>query len=83
MPKLVTLNVENQPCKSLSYNPMHYSNTNHFVITLVLISDLCEKNVLNLEYTPTSQQPADIFTKSSGKTKFVGCREIILGNFPQ
>lgn len=66
---------DNQSCIKLSENPVFHDQWKHNDIKCHFIRDCVQRGVVQLEYTPTREQVADILTKTLGKTKFVYFRE--------
>ena len=62
---------DNQSCINLYENPMFYDRSKHIDIRCHFIKDYVQRGVIQLQYTPTREQVANILTKALGKTKFV------------
>ena len=84
-PKLSTvLKCDNQGAIQLAYNPVYHSKTKHLDLDAHYIRELVADGILSLQYCPTEQQAADIFTKSFTEAKFVhlcsllGMREVVI-----
>ncbi len=75
----IVLKIDNQACIAHSKQATHHSRTKHFAVKLHYVRDLVEKGLLRLEYTSTENQPADVLTKSLGKTKTGDYRNYLLG----
>ena len=73
--KPTTLHCDNQSSIKLSYNPVFHEKSKHFEIDFHFTRQKVEDNNIKVEYIPSQEQPADILTKSLGRTKFEGCRE--------
>ena len=66
---------DNQSFIKLSKNPVFHDQSKHIDIRGHFIMDCVQRGVVQLQYTPTGEQVADILTKALGKTKFVYFRE--------
>ena len=66
---------DNQSCIKLSENPVFHDRSKHIDIRCHFIRDWVQRGAVQLQYTPTREQVADILTKALGKTKFVYFRE--------
>eukprot|EP00253_Pinus_taeda_P025530 PITA_25530 len=66
---------DNQSYIMLSVNPMFHDRTKHIDIRCHFVKDYVQRGVVQLSYTPTGEQVADILTKALGKTKFDYFRE--------
>ena len=79
-----TLKCDNQSVIQLANNPVYHSKTKHIYLATHYIRDLVADGIITLEYCPTEQQAAAIFTKSMTKVKFVrlhnllGMREVVI-----
>ena len=58
------LKCDNQGAIQLAYNLLYHSKKNHLDLDAHYIQGLVTDGILSLEYCPTKQQEADIFTKS-------------------
>ena len=56
---------DNMAAKSIAENPVFHSCTKHFEIGLHFVREKVEKGEVEIRYVPTSNQLADVFTKSS------------------
>ena len=78
------LKCDNQGAIQLAYNTVYHSKTKHLNLDSHYIRGLVADGILSLQYCPTEQQAADIFTKSFTEAKFVhlrsllGMREVVL-----
>ena len=65
---------DNQSSIKLSYNPVFHEKSKHFEIDSHFTRQKVEDNIIRVEFIPSQEQPADLLTKSLGRTKFEGCR---------
>lgn len=65
----------NQSCIKLSENPVFHDQSKHIDIKCHFIRYCVQRGVVQLQYTPTGEQVADILTKALRRTKFVYFRE--------
>lgn len=77
--KMTIIHCDNQACIDLSRNPVHHQRTKHIDIKHHYIRDHIEKHHFDLKYIHTSENPADLFTKSLNKVKFAKFKSMILG----
>eukprot|EP00253_Pinus_taeda_P010734 PITA_10734 len=61
---------DNQSCIKLSENPMFHDRSKHIDSLCHFVRDCVQQGVVQLSYTPTGEQVADILTKALGRTKF-------------
>ncbi|KAK6151891.1 hypothetical protein DH2020_014526 [Rehmannia glutinosa] len=55
--------VDNQSAISLAKNPIHHSRTKHFELDLHFIREKVLHNLIRVQYVPSLDQIADLFTK--------------------
>lgn len=53
---------------------MFHDKTKHFEVDWHSTRHKIEDRIIKVEFVPTSEQPADILTKTLGRTKFKNCR---------
>eukprot|EP00253_Pinus_taeda_P023446 PITA_23446 len=66
---------DNQSCIKLSENPVFHDWSKHIDIRCHFVRDCVQRGAVQLRYTPTGEQGADILTKALGRTKFTYLRE--------
>lgn len=62
---------DNTSAIAITYNPVLHSRTKHIDIRHHFIRDHVMKKDIKVEYVPTDQQTADIFTKPLSQAKFI------------
>lgn len=70
-----TIFVDNQSAMDLARNPVHHSRTKHIEVRHHFIREKLESGEVTLEYKPTADQTADIFTKPLPAVKFLKFRD--------
>ena len=55
---------DNQSALAIAENPCYHKRTKHFDIKHHYIRDQVQKGIMTLQYLPTAQMTADIFTKA-------------------
>jgi hypothetical protein len=73
--ELTVIHCDNQSCIKLSENPVFHDRSKHIEIRYHFIRDRVQKGAVQLQYIPTEEQLADIFTKPLVKGKFVFFRD--------
>lgn len=66
---------DNQSCIKLSKNPMFHDRSKRIDIWCHFVRECVQRGAVQLSYTPTGEQVADILTKALGKSKFDYFRE--------
>jgi hypothetical protein len=64
-----------QSCLKLTENPVFHDRSKHIEMRYHYIRDMIQKKVLSLQYVPTAEQTADIFTKPLPLIKFAYFRD--------
>jgi hypothetical protein len=65
-----TLYSDNQSAISLSHNDQFYARTKHIDIQFHFVREKCQTGEIRLEYCPTGEMTADIFTKALARPTF-------------
>ena len=58
------IRIDNQGAMNLAKNPVHHQRTKHIDIKYHFIRLEIQEGKINLEYVPTEQNMADVFTKA-------------------
>eukprot|EP00253_Pinus_taeda_P011943 PITA_11943 len=66
---------DNQNCIKPSENPVFHDRSKHIDIRRHFVKGCVQRGAVQLSYTPTGEQVADILTKALGKSKFDHFRE--------
>ena len=66
-----TIYCDNSSAINLSKNPVNHSRTKHIDIRHHFLRDNIEKDVINLDFIPSENQLADIFTKPLLENTFI------------
>jgi hypothetical protein len=69
------IHCDNQSCVKLSENPVFHDKSKHIEIKYHYIRDMVQRKAVHVQYLPTHEQIADIFTKPLARTKFEYFRE--------
>ena len=67
----VTMNADNQGTITLAKDNKFHSRTKHIDLQYHLVCEAVEDGKIMMNYIPTSENIADIFTKALPKPKFV------------
>jgi hypothetical protein len=70
-----TIHCDNQSCVKLSENLVFHDRSKHIQIKYHYIRDMVQRKTVHVQYLPTHEQIADIFTKPLAKMKFMYFRE--------
>jgi hypothetical protein len=70
-----TIHCDNQSCVKLYENPMFHDRLKEIEIKYHYIIDMVQRKTIHVQYLPTHEQIANIFTKPLAKTKFEYFRE--------
>lgn len=60
---------DNQSAKKLSENPIFHNRTKHIDIQYHYCREVISDKIVEINYLPTGEMPADIFTKSLNSVK--------------
>ncbi len=66
---------DNHSCIKLSENLVFHDRSKHIDVRCHFVIDCVQQGAIQLSYTPTGEQVADILTKALGRTKFDYFRE--------
>ena len=69
------IHCNNQSCVKLSENPVLHDGSKHIEMRYQYLRDMVQKGAIRLQYVPTEEQIADIFTKPLTAVKFVYFRD--------
>jgi hypothetical protein len=72
---LTFIHCDNQTCVKLSENLVFHDKSKHIEIKYHYIKDMVQRKAVHVQYLPTHEQIADIFTKSLARMKFEYFRE--------
>jgi hypothetical protein len=65
------IHCDNQIRITLTENPVFHDRSKHIEMRYHYVWDMVQKNVLNIQYVPTTEKKTNIFTKPLSLTKFV------------
>jgi hypothetical protein len=65
-----TIHCDNQSCVKISENHVFHDRSKHIEIKYHYIRDMVQRKTIHMQYLPTHEQIADIFTKPLAKKKF-------------
>jgi hypothetical protein len=69
------IHCDNQSCIKLTENLVFHDRSKHIKMRYHYVWDMVQKNVLSIQYIPTTEQTTNIFTKPLSLTKFVYFRD--------
>jgi hypothetical protein len=69
------IHCDNQSCIKLSENHVFHDRSKHIEMRYHYVGDMVQKNILSIQYVPTTEQTAHILTKPLSLTKFVYIRD--------
>jgi hypothetical protein len=69
------IHCDNQSCIKLSENLVFHDRSKHIEMRYHYVRDMVQKNILSIQYVPTTEQTAYILTKPLSLTKFVYFRD--------
>jgi hypothetical protein len=64
------IHCDNQSCVKLAQNPMFHDRSKNIEIKYHYIRDMVQRKAVHVQYLPTHEQIADIFTKPLAKMMF-------------
>ena len=73
------LKCDNQAAISLTKNPINHNRSKHIDIKYHFLRDEIENNALEIQYVPTEDNVADVFTKPMSKIKFQKFKSSLFG----
>ena len=76
----VVIHVDNQGAINLAKNPVNHQRSKHIDIKYHFIRSEIQAGNVKLEYVPTEDNVADIFTKPATKVKLEKFKSFIMGN---
>jgi hypothetical protein len=71
----VKLLVDNKSSIALSKNPMHHDRSKHIDTRYHFVRDCVERGEVNIGHVKTTDQLADILTKTLGRVRFIELRQ--------
>ena len=69
------IHCDNRSCVKLSENPVYHNKLKHIKMRYHYLRDMVQNSAIRLQYIPTDEQIADVFTKRLSTTKFVYFRD--------
>ena len=73
----IYLLIDNQSTIALAENPIFHARSKHIGVCHHWVREKIENGILKLDYIPTSDQVADIFTKPLNLEKFTKFRDAL------
>ncbi|KAI5349121.1 hypothetical protein L3X38_002008 [Prunus dulcis] len=81
LPEPPTISCDNLSALALSSNPIYHSRIKHLDIDFHFVRERVQRNDLTVQYIPTEEQVADVFTKGLHSPVFLShCANMRLGN---
>ena len=77
LPKPTVLHCENQSAIEISKHPIQHQRTKHIEVHMHYIRELIQEQIIALQYYPTAEQVADIFTKPFTEVKYTNLRDLL------
>jgi len=77
LPGPSTLAMDNQSAISVAKNPEHHGRMKHLDLRFYWLRDTVEDGCITQTFVPTTEQTADIFTKSLARADMQRCREAL------
>jgi hypothetical protein len=74
----ITMYCDNQSAIELSNNDVYHDRTKHIDLRYHFIRECVLRKLFTIEYVPTTEQQADIFTKGLQKALFIKFRNMIM-----
>ena len=71
------IRIDNRSAIALSRNPVFHGRSKHIHSRYHFIRECVEKELLEVEHVPGSEQKADILTKALGRIKYKEMRDLI------
>ena len=75
----VLVNLDNQGTINLAKNPVNHQRSKHIDIKYHFIRTEIQPGTIKLDYIPTEENVADIFTKPATKAKLEEFKHFIMG----
>lgn len=69
--EMTVIHCHNQSCVKLSENLVYHERSKRIEMRYHYFRDMVQKGAIRLQYIPTDEQIADVFTKPLSVTKFV------------
>ncbi|KAK3716452.1 hypothetical protein RRG08_057375 [Elysia crispata] len=75
-----TLNCDNQGAIALSKNPVHHQRSKHIDIRYHFVRNEISNGLMKVQYVPSEENPADVFTKPVSEVKLQKFKTLLMGN---